>query len=738
MRRLLLAAALLVIPGLARGQDLSCDAGDLEIRGVDFSGNAHFGGSELERAIVTTPSSWARRVLHLPLGARHCLDTLEVQRDAVRLRLFYRQHGYYKTTVDTKVAPTAPGAVAVDFQLHEGPPVLIDTLVVTGLDSVPARLQERLTRVFEPFRHAIYDRLKLKSAIDSVVDRLQNNGYVRATEPLRDITVDNATDRASVKLAFTPGPVAHIGTIDWEVASSTPGRPPAIDTATIRDLLSFAPGDLYRQRELLQSQRDLYGLETYRHVDVEVPDSLQTSDTSLTVLVRLGESKMNSMRVGLGWAYLDCVRAQARFTDRNFFGGAKRLELAGRLSHIALCPGAVRDDSAFTAKRNYFTSATLRLPTLFGPRNIPSVTLFSERTSEYRTFIRYTPIGLAAQVTRDLHPRAIGPGEPLTLAYRVEYGRTEAAPAVFCQVFNRCTLSDIETLQRNGSLQVGSVAIARDRTNSLFNPTRGSLTRLELRVGATTVDTGGTSYFNRLFGEVSTYATVGRGSVLAARLQAGTVFEWRGFGGATGFVPPQERLYAGGPNSVRGYSQNLLGPVVYIVGPSDVDTNRVVVDSATGQPRHVYVADRTASIRQYSPTGGNTLAVGNLELRMPSPFLSNIVQVALFADAGLVWNRPEDHPRLSDVRVTPGVGVRVNSPVGPFRVDVAYNGYSQQSGAVYVLDATSRHLLCVSPDNPFDRGQLVPGTPCPTSFAPAQGNSFLSRLTFNFSIGQAF
>ncbi|HEU4642952.1 MAG TPA: BamA/TamA family outer membrane protein [Gemmatimonadaceae bacterium] len=739
MRRVLLALALLVIPGLARGQDLSCDAGDLEIRSVDFSGNTHFSDSELERAIVTTPSSWARRVLHLPLGAKRCLDTLEVQRDAIRLRLFYRQRGYYKTTVDSKISPTSPGRVAVGFELHEGPPVLIDTLVVSGLDSVPDRLQRRLLRTLEPFRQSIYDRIKLKAAIDSVVDRLQNNGYAHATDPLRDITVDNATDRASVKLAFTPGPVAHIGAIDWQVASSVPGQPPAIDTATIRELLSFAPGDLYRQRELLESQRDLYGLETYRHVDVEIPDSLQRSDTSLTVLVRVGESKMNSMRVGVGWAYLDCVRTQARFTDRNFLGGAKRLELSGRLSHIGLCPGIVRDDSAFTAKLNYFTSATLRLPTLFGPRNIPSLTLFSERSSEYRTFIRYTPIGLAAQVTRDLHPRAIGPGEPLTLGYRVEYGRTEADPAVFCQIFNRCTLSDIATLQRNATLQVGSIGIARDRTNSLFNPTRGSVARLELRIGATTVDTGGTAYFNRLLGEVSTYASIGQGSVVAARLQLGTVFQWKGFQGAQGFVPPQERLYAGGPNSVRGYNQNLLGPVVYIVGPSSIQDN-VVVDSSTHLPRHQFVAYDTATIRQYSPTGGNTLAVGNLELRTPSPFLSNIVQLAFFADAGLVWNRPEDHPRLRDIRVTPGVGVRVNSPVGPFRVDVAYNKYSQQAGAVYVLDPNSRKLLCVSPDNPFDQGDIesAPGKACPSRFTPAQGSSFLNRLTFNFSIGQAF
>lgn len=732
MRRLALALALLLAPSIVHAQDLSCGTGDLEVRDVDFTGNQHFRGAELGRAIVTTPSSFARRVLHLPIGARRCLDTLELQRDVIRLRIFYRQRGYYKTTVDPRVSPTAPGAVEVDFRIAEGPPVLVDTLQILGLDSVPATLRSRLVRAFDPLRGGIYNKIALKAAIDSTVDRLQNSGYAHATEPFRDITVHDSTNRASVKLTFVPGARAHIARIAWDVEANQPGERPQIDTSTVKKLLSFHPGDLYRQRELLRSQRDLYALGTYRHVDLELlPDSLQPNDSALTVLVRLGEAKMKSMRVGIGWATLDCARTQARFTDRDFAGGARRLELSGRLSHLALCQQRVRDDTAFSAKLNYYASATLRLPTLFGPRNIPSFTLFSERTSEYRTYLRSTPVGAAAEVTRDLRPRAAGPGLPLTIGYRIEYGRTEADPAVFCQVFDRCTLADIDRLQRNSSLQVATLALARNRANNLLDPTRGSVLHLELRTGRTTADTTGAILFNRAYGEAAIYHPIGTQSVLAARLQLATVFQGWSFRGATGFVPPEERLYAGGPNSVRGYSQNLLGPVVYVVGANSIRDS--VVDG-----RHMYVAYDTAGIRQFSPTGGNTLAVANLELRRRSPLLGDVVQLAAFVDAGLVWNRPEESVSLGDVRVTPGVGVRVNSPVGPFRVDVAYNRYPMSSGAAYVLDTSSRQLLCVSPGNPFDRGQLVPGETCPRSFSPAQGHGILNRLTFNFSIGQAF
>lgn len=732
MRRLALAIALLVLSPPLAAQDLSCDTGDLEIRSVAFTGNERFSSSQLSNAIVSTPSSWFRRVLHIPIGAHHCLDTLEVARDALRLRLYYRQRGYWKTTESTTLSADGTGGVAIGFAIHEGPPVLIDSLTVSGLDSLRPGLRRRLTTPLERLRGRVYDRDVLRGAIDTAVSTLLNNGYAHAVDPLRNIDVDEATNRARVALTFLPGPPAHIGRIEISVQPNEPGHPPAIDTGTVANLLSFRPGDLYRQRDLLFSVRDLYSLETYQHVDVQVlPDSQQTSDTSLAVGVSLVEARMKSMRVGLGWATLDCTRTQGRFTDRNFLGGAKRLELSARLSHIALCPSNVRQDTAFSNLVNYYADATLRLPSLFGPRNIPSVTLFSEQTSEYRTYVRYTPIGGLAQVTRDLQPRTFRPGLPLTLAYQIEYGRTKADPAVFCQIFNRCSLSDIARLQRNSSLSVVSATIARDRTDNVLDPSRGSRLQLTLRTGTTSVDTGGASRFTRVAGEASVYYAFPGRTVLAAHLQLGTVLQGFTLHGATEFVPPQERLYAGGPNSVRGYGQNLLGPLVYIVDSTSVrDT---LIDG-----RHVYEARDTAAIRQFSPTGGNTLAVGNLELRTPAPVWSDVLQLAAFVDAGLVWDRPADHVALSDVRVTPGIGVRVNSFVGPFRVDVAYNGYPSSSGSAYFVDQTSDALRCVSPGNPFDRGVVTTGLECPASFRPAQHASFWSRLTFNFSIGQAF
>jgi outer membrane translocation and assembly module TamA len=99
-------------------------------------------------------------------------------------------------------------------------------------------------------------------------------------------------------------------------------------------------------------------------------------------------------------------------------------------------------------------------------------------------------------------------------------------------------------------------------------------------------------------------------------------------------LPASERFFAGGDNTVRGFALDSLGT------PETLDP-------------------------QGFPQGGNGLAVFNLEARMP--YWKNI-QFVWFSDAGNVFKEALDI-RLSELRVTSGVGFRYRSPIGPLRVD---------------------------------------------------------------------
>src|SRR5205814_3293099 len=92
--------------------------------------------------------------------------------------------------------------------------------------------------------------------------------------------------------------------------------------------------------------------------------------------------------------------------------------------------------------------------------------------------------------------------------------------------------------------------------------------------------------------------------------------------------PPQERLYAGGATSVRGFQQNELGPLVYLISHDNLDSMRITDTS------YVLVAKPTAGAFRSIPVGGNLLFVANVELRVRDPFFPALLEYVPFLDAG--------------------------------------------------------------------------------------------------------
>ena len=731
----------------AGAQDINCDRGDLEVMRLEFEGNTAFSDAELAKTIVTTPSAWARRYLHLPFTVKHCLDRTELPNDRARLIIFYRRRGYPRVTVDTVVKELAPGAVEVRFKINEGPPVILTSFVIQGLDSVPEK--PRIIRDLPARERGRFDRFAIDAAADTLRERLHNNGYPRADAFNRFAENDSAL-LAWDTLTVTPGPRTRIGAIKIEVTPLA-GKKQQIPTRIVRRIMGLDSGALFREYEVIDAQRALYQTEAYQHVSI-TPDS--SSDSLVTLYARLAEAPMHSARVGAGYGTLDCLRLTGELTDYNFLSGARRLDLSARVSKIGigrpldgapgLCPAAKKD--IFSSRLNYYAGATLRQPVFLGLRTVPTITLYTQRVSEYNAYLRTTAIGgVASLVWRGLTRT------PVNLSYSMDLGRTEAQPALFCAVFNLCDAAERDRIQKTQRLAVLSLSVTRDNSNNLLSPTRGSIIRLEARHSSPLILSDSGLQFNKFVGDGSRYINVGGGNVLALRIRGGTVFG-RNLGAATGFIPPQERLYAGGPTTVRGFSQNELGSLIYIANGLD---SLLSTHPVTGAPDTVVLA-RDSGYRRIVPVGGNSLLVGNLELRLRSPFLPQLLQFTIFTDAGEVWNRGASAQVTGvKLKVTPGIQVTAFSPVGPVRIAVGYNPYQRPKGPLY-YEATQfggAPLLCVSPNNDLPTHfstdpvtgvttvsqEIPPGIPaCRATYQPAKDNRLRSKLTFSFAIGQAF
>lgn len=755
-RGALTAALVLSLPAVARAQSAECDPGEREVRSLEFSGNRAFRDYELALRVSTTPSSFARRTFRV-FGKRRCLDSDELRLDVGRLRLFYRRHGYYSAAVDTSVVANTDGGVKVTFLIAEGPPVLVDTLRITGLDSVTGPIADTGELDLRP--GVIFDVTRMQAAIDSIKSRLRDNGFPRADVAASYTVYDTVAHRARVSLEVIPGPYARVGDIRV-FDEPLPGAPRRLGDSTVLRLLSVSTGDEFSEHALEDAQRELYQSDLFRHVEVRLaPDSAQPkADSSrVTLDVVLRENYVRQVDTEVGWAVLDCFKGRALLVDKNFLGEARRLELTAQVSKIGhaentrfadgkLCASDMRQDP-FSSRVNYFVSSTFRLPTLFGLRGSPAISVYSERRGEYQAFLRTTVVGGEASLTRDLRHEL-----PLRVAYSLEYGRTDAQPALLCAVFNRCDSESRALLTgRDRPLAVASVHLDRLRTDNPANPRSGTALRLDLRGAGKEIGSDRDLQFIKGLADGSFYRPVSPGVTFAARLRLGSVLgRTFSFGDTVGFVPPEERLYAGGAASVRGFQQNELGDLIYIAEREPRET--------AGGPDTLFYEDTSGQFRRVVPVGGNSLIVANIELRFRSIIYPELIQYTAFVDGGSVWQRGRtlgsatpspSNFFLKGLRWTPGVGIRVFTPVGPFQANVGYNPYPRPAGAIFFDQAPNElgfaPLYCVSPGNRIPAVRLpnggyeqVSGFNCPPTYTPPQKNTFFSRLTFTFSIGPDF
>ena len=749
MRRLLFA---FLIPAALHAQDIVCDKGDTEVMRLTFTGNHAFPSALLANGIATTPSTWMRRTLHL-FGTRYCLDRAEFPRDVVRLIVFYRNHGYMDVAVDTVVTHLGPQRVAVRFAITEGQPTRVSSLGITGLDAVPLRAS--IERALPLRVGGAFDRPALAAARDTLARRLRNAGY-----PDANVLVNYETDvehrQAAVTFAALPGTRSRIGAVQVQVIPLH--ARPVLDTAVVRRLTGLSTGSWYRQQDLERAKRALYASQLFQQVSVEPDTGSVHRDSTVTVGVKVAEGPMQSARVGGGWGTLDCFRAYADYSHLNVGRRATRVDLRASVSKIgvgkplngaeSLCSGDARRD-AFGADLNYSTGITITPPGSARTAVQPSLTLYSERRSEYNAYLRTTPIGGALALGRNVGRRT------QNVSYTMEYGDTKSSPAFICAVFSLCQAADQESLLRRQRLAVVGASFTDERTDGATNPRRGTVLRGDVRHASKAVGSDSRLQFTRATVDGAVYAPLGADVVVAARLRAGIVMgpSFRSIGGA--YVPVQERLFAGGATTVRGFRQNELGPVVYNTAAYDtVRADGTPGGNPADPSQVVYFRANPATVSQRTiPTGGDAMLVANLEARVRSPVLSDLLQLAFFADAGRVWNRGAGNAlNLKSVQWTPGVGARVRTLVGLIRVDLGYNPYQRAAGAAYFDTPISAggQLFCVSPGNtlrvtaaaapPLAGGtalQQASGA-CPADFTPPRERHFLKKLAFQFSIGQAF
>ena len=169
-----------------------------------------------------------------------------------------------------------------------------------------------------------------------------------------------------------------------------------------------------------------------------------------------------------------------------------------------------------------------------------------------------------------------------------------------------------------------------DTRNNMFNASKGMYIEASSEFGAFFTDV--TSTFYRFIGQIKYFRELNNKSVIGTSLELGLLDSEDGYDA----IPLHERFYTGGPMSLRGFKYERVGPL---------DSKNL-------------------------PVGGRFKIVWNIcELRHT---LYKMIGGVLFVDTGNVWSQPENIS-FHDIRISPGIGLRVTTPIGLARLDYGFN-----------------------------------------------------------------
>lgn len=683
------------------------------------------------RSLVLTPICWISK--SPTFYQKAFLNRDDLARDMLRARVFYFERGFRDTEVDTTITRAGRDAVHVTFAIHEGPPTTVAAMHVRQTPRVLKRKEIRgalVLRRGDPLSLVALDSTRLL-----LQARLWDKGYADAVVDTT-IVIDTTARTGDVTLHIDPRWVAHVATIDVQGNTQVSAR-------TIRKSLSFQPGDVYRRSDVLKSQRTLYESNLFRRASIEVPE---LDDSLKHVLIIVQEAPARSARVSAGFNTVDFVQVQGSYTNYNFLGGAKRLDVNATVGNLFarqlngngifynVASAAVGGSESQYLAPTYSASVDFRYPWFQSPKNTIAFGVFAHRRSAPGIYVD-RGYGASATFTRDVAERG-----PLSLTYRYQETRTDAGDVYFCVNYGVCDATTLQALRANQRLSPIALTLTLDKTDNPFEPHRGYRTNGTLENASKF--TASDFRYNRATGEGAMFFPLTKRSTLGAHIRLGYINALQSTVGATGVgstaaatgtanvLHPSKRFYAGGSNSVRGYGEAQLGPRVLTIPATKLLQNDTSVSSHCTAATITQCNPNAATLRdrdfQPRPLGGNLLAEGNLEYRFP--LFGSFIGATFVDGAILSQNTNKSLPR-SKAAITPGFGVRYLSPVGPIRVDIGIN------------PSTTEKLPVITENVDSANGSLVRlGTE--RAYSPTGGsgglNSVLSRLTLHLSIGEAF
>ena len=565
---------------------------------------------------------------------------------------------------------TAP--LAVTYHIEEGRQRKVGTVCLDGNRHIDA---DTLRALMNTTPGQLLSPQNLAGDRDALLTAYMNHGFEQATGEVGQQIEAADPGKVDVSFRVTEGEQVFVRKVLVTGLHFT--RP-----GTVARAITMHPGDPLNENALLDTQRNLYDYALFSQVNTAIENPTGGEDRK-TVLLQLNEARRWTLTYGFGF------EVQTGQPQNNCAGASAGGVPCSPNGKTGVSPRVLADitrNGLFGREQSASLQGTYglleqsigllyQIPHVEGARNFAFS--FSGGYANSEDVATYVASRLAAgfRVTESFPDPGSFFSKANTFIYEINFRRVKVASDTL-QVYP-AEISELATATRVGGPAFTWIRDTRDQPMDAHRGTYTSFQEfLSDRFAGAQVD------FNRLDVSNSSYYSFNKGQfVLARDTRYGQLRE---FGSGSGMlIPLPERLYAGGPTSLRGFSFNAAGPR----------------DPETG-----------------FPIGGAGALINSTELRLPPPmlpFFGNTLSFVLFHDMGNVFTNAGDawisatrvrQPEIENCKTTnnpsipnpipsgpftstgrqglcsfnyfshaPGLGLRYHTPVGPIRLDFSYD-----------------------------------------------------------------
>jgi translocation and assembly module TamA len=503
---------------------------------------------------------------------------IRVERDVERMEALLRSLGYYNATVAPEIRLDDEPA-NVTFRVDKGRVYRIRQIGAQVSDpAAAADLAHLIAPALEVGERATTADILAEE--ERMLARLGAGGYPLARVEVRNVVVDHDSEEVAIAWTIDTGRKMRFGSMAIDGLQT-------VRESTVRKFVPWQEGEIYDRRKVETFEELLLRSGLFTIVRIKASQAEDEPDR-LQKTLEITERKPRTVRLGVNYYSDEGFGATAAWQHRNLLGAAEQFEINVTRSEIELSTLA-------RFRKPGFLRANQRL--------VLEARAAQEDSDAYDS-----------QTTRGLVSieRLINPRLRISLGAGYKY-------------------DDVEQLGVSERFGLAYLPLVVDWSTvaDVLNPRQGQRVILEAAPYRDTL--GADLTWMRTYVEVRPYVTVWTEPevVAAARVGMGHLA-----GQSRDEVPPDERFYAGGGGSIRGYGYQSVGPLA---------------------------EDQT-------PLGGVSTMESSVELRFR--FLDDWGGV-LFADGGTVYEngfRDGGGPYRWGV----GAGLRYFTGIGPLRVDLAF------------------------------------------------------------------